>query len=127
MMQSPSEAQAALHAEMSQTYGSHACTVGAAQLPAPSQNAALVAVPPAQEAVAQMVPWAVRAQLASAAQAPVLPQAPLGAQRPCGSAAPAPTKVQVPELPVTLQAWHCGQAAALLLQQTPSTQRPAAH
>jgi hypothetical protein len=28
---------------------------------------------------------------------------------------------------MTLQAWHRGQAAAVLLQQTPSTQRPAAH
>ena len=34
------------------------------------------------------------------------------AQRPCGSATPAPTEVQVPALPVTLQAWQRGQALA---------------
>ena len=28
---------------------------------------------------------------------------------------------------MTLQAWHRGQAVAVVLQQTPSTQRPAAH
>jgi hypothetical protein len=102
-------------------------TVGAAQLPAPSQSAVLVAVPPVQEAVPHVVPAAVWAQLPFEAQVPVLPQAPLGAHRPCGSAAPVPTKLQVPALPVTLQAWHRGQAAAVVLQQTPSTQRPAAH
>src|SRR5215831_12957529 len=112
-MQSPSEAQTVLHADVPQRYGSHAATVGAAQLPTPSQNAALVPVPPVQEAVPHIVPCAVWAQLPSDAQVPVLPQAPLGAQRPCGSAAPAPTEVQVPALPMTLQAWHCGQAAAV--------------
>ena len=45
-------------------------------------------------------------------------------QRPCGSALPAPTEVQVPSLPVTLQAWQRGQALAVVLQQTPSTHLP---
>lgn len=57
----------------------------------------------------------------------MLPQAPLGAHWPCGSATPVPTNVQVPALPMTLQAWHRAQAEAVVLQQTPSTQRPAAH
>ena len=38
---------------------------------------------------------------------------------------PAPTEVQVPSLPVTLQAWQRGQA--VVLQQMPSTQLPTAH
>lgn len=48
-------------------------------------------------------------------------------QRPCGSALPAPTEAQVPALPVTLQDWQRGQALAVVLQQTPSTHRPAEH
>ena len=56
-------AQTVLHAEPPQTYGSQAFTVGGAQLPAPSQNAALVPVPPVQEAVPHIVPPAVWAQL----------------------------------------------------------------
>ena len=48
-------------------------------------------------------------------------------QRPCGSALPAPTEVQVPALPVTLQDWQRGQALAVVLQQTPSTHLPAMH
>jgi hypothetical protein len=125
-MQSRSEAQTVLHAEAPHTYGSHAATVGAAQFPAPSQNAALVPVPAVQEAVPHIVPAAVWAHVPPVAQVPVLPHEPLGAQRLCGSAAPAPTKVQVPALPMTLQAWQREQAAAVVLQQTPSTQRRAA-
>ena len=125
-MQSRSEAQAVWQAEAPHTYGSHAVTVGGAQVPAPSQNAALVAVPLVQDAVPHIVPAAVWVQVPPVAQVPVLPHAPLGGQRPCGSAAPAPTKVQVPALPVTLQAWQRGQAEAVLLQQTPSTHRGAA-
>ena len=61
-------------------------------------------------------------------QAPVFPQTLLlVGQRPCGSALPAPTEVQVPKLPVTLQAWQRGQALAVVLQQKPSTHLPAAH
>ena len=62
-------------------------------------------------------------------QAPVFPQTlvVLVGQRPCGSALPAPTEVQVPSLPVTLQAWQRGQALAVVLQQKPSTHLPAAH
>jgi hypothetical protein len=67
------------------------------------------------------------AQVWSAVQAPVLPQGPLGAQPWCGSAAPAPTKVQVPAVPGRLHAWQSGQAGEAVSQQTPSTQRPAAH
>src|SRR5215467_5613743 len=126
-MQSRSEAQTVLHAEAPQTYGSHAATFGGAQFPAPSQKAALVPVPPVQEAVPHVVPAAVCVQVPPVAQVPVLPHEPLGAQRPCGSATPAPTKVQVPAFPMTLQAWQREQAAAVVLQQTPSTQRPAAH
>ena len=51
----------------------------------------------------------------------------LDGQRPCGSASPAPTAVQVPALPMTLQDWQRGQALEVVLQQTPSTHRPAAH
>lgn len=52
----------------------------------------------------------------------------LDGQRPCGSATPAPTEVQVPALPITLQAWQRGQALAVVLQQTPSTHLlPVAH
>ena len=61
-------------------------------------------------------------------QAPVFPQTLLlVGQRPCGSALPAPTEVQVPLLPVTLQDWQSGQALAVVLQQTPSTHLPAKH
>jgi hypothetical protein len=74
------------------------------------------------------VPAATWAQVWFIAQAPVLPQALLvGAHMPCGSAAPAPTKVQAPTLPFTLQDWQSPQAVAVVLQQTPSTHRPTPH
>ena len=57
----------------------------------------------------------------------MLPHSSLTGQRLCGSALPVPTNVHVPRDPFRLQAWHSGQVAALMLQQTPSTQRPAAH
>jgi hypothetical protein len=102
-------------------------TVGAAQLPAPSQNATLVDVPALHDAMPHDVVAAAFAQVWFAAHAPVLPQMVLTGHRLCGSALPVPTNVHVPLLPVRLQAWHKGQLAAVTLQQTPSTQRPAAH
>jgi hypothetical protein len=127
-MQSTSEAHAPRHAVAPQTYGSQALTVGAAQLPAPSQNAALVEVPALHDATPQLVFVEACAQVWFAAHAPVLPQTvpPVG-HKLCGSALPVPTKVHVPLLPARLQAWQSGQLAAVTLQQTPSTQRPAAH
>ena len=51
---------------------------------------------------------------------PVSPQGGLATQRACGSDVSAGTSVQVPALPVMLQALHVPQAE--LAQQTPSTQ-----
>ena len=111
-----------------QTYWSQLFTSGMAQLPAPSQKAALVWLPPVQDGSPHMVVEGALAQVWSAAQVPVLPHLPgVAPQEPCGSATPVPTNVQVPALPVTLHDWQVGQSLPLVLQQTPSTQRPAAH
>jgi hypothetical protein len=93
----------------------------------PSQKAALVSVPAMQEGEPHMVDGGAFAQVWLAAQAPVLPQMPFGVHRLCGSGLPVPTKEQVPLLPATLQAWQRGQLLSAVLQQTPSTHRPAAH
>jgi hypothetical protein len=126
-MQSTSVMQLLLQAVAPHTYWSQLFTTGGAQLPAPSQKAALVCVPAVQDGSPHMVVAGALAQVWSAAQVPVLPHLPLAAQDPCGSATPVPTKVQVPALPVTLHDWQSGQSLSFVSQQTPSTQRPAAH
>jgi len=126
-MQSMSDAQVVLHAVAPHTYWSQLLTTAGGQLPAPSQKAALVCAPAVHDGSPHMVVAGALAQLWSAAQAPVLPQAPLDLHDPCGSATPVPTNVQVPAWPVTLHDWQSGQAAPMVLQQTPSMQRPAAH
>jgi len=94
--------------------------VGAAQPPLPLQCEIGVEVVPVHDAIPHATPvpetWHAPAPL----QAPVLPHGGLSEQRPCGSAAFSGTFVQLPALPMTLQAWQVGHALAL--QHTPSTQ-----
>jgi len=78
--------------------------VGVEQLPPPLQNATGVNVDPLQEAVPQVTLVDAWVQAPAPLQVPVLPQVPLAAQRPCGSETLLATLVQVPALPVTLQA-----------------------
>jgi hypothetical protein len=94
-MQSAAEAQVSLQAVAPQTNGVHGAVVAAGQLPAPSQNLALVCVPALHDGAPHI--------------------------------APAGTGEQVPAFGETLQAWQTGQDVAVVLQHTPSTQRPALH
>src|SRR5579871_1607264 len=97
------------------------------QFPAPSQAPTGVSVEAVQAAAPQLVPTAMFAQWPVPSQVPLLPQGELllPVQPPCGSAALAETLVQVPALPITLQAWQVPQLG--LVQQTPSTQLLLAH
>jgi hypothetical protein len=126
-MQSVSATQTVAQASTLQTNGSHARTTGGVHPPAPSQNVARVSVPAAHEATPHMTDCGALAQVWFAAHAPVLPHSSLTGQRLCGSALPVPTNVHVPRVPFRLHAWQSGQVAALVLQQTPSTHRPAPH
>jgi hypothetical protein len=127
-MQSPSIVQLSRQAVAPQTYWPQEVEVGGEQAPAPSQLRALVALPLLHDAGApQDVPEPTCWQVLSAAQVPVFPHSPLAAHRPCGSALPVPTNVQVPAWPVTLQASQRPHEVPPVLQQTPSTQVPAAH
>jgi hypothetical protein len=90
------------------------------QAPAPSQLAALMAVPAVHEAAPQLVPAAAERQAPAPLQVPSNPQGGAAAQPPCGSLVPAATAEQVPADPATLQAAQVPQLADP--QQTPSTQ-----
>src|SRR6185312_2898270 len=120
--QSLSFAQDVLQALVPQTYCMQLTGVAAAQAPAPSQCEVGVNVDPVQLAVPHetLVPACWQAPVP--VQVPVLPQGALVdlAHWPAGAAAPAGRLVQVPALPVTLQAWQVPQAVEP--QQTPSTQ-----
>jgi hypothetical protein len=74
------------------------------QVPVPEQNEGGVKVLPVQVAAAQLTVLAASVHAPPPLQVPVLPQVPLAAQRPCGSETLLATLVQVPALPVTLQA-----------------------
>jgi hypothetical protein len=101
--------------------------MGGEQAPLPSQVRAAVALPFLHDAGApQAVPEATCWQVWSAAQVPVFPHSPFAAHMPCGSGLPVPTNVQVPAWPLTLQARQRPHDAPVVLQQTPSTQTPAA-
>jgi hypothetical protein len=98
------------------------------QVPLPEQKAVGVNVVPLQEAGPQLTLVAAWVQAPAPLQAPVFPQVPFAAQRLCGSAVVLGTLVQVPGLPLTLQAWQVPQpSAAVVLQQTPSMQAPLLH
>ena len=101
---------------------------GAAQLPVgdpPEQNEVGVKVLPLQVADAQLTLVGCCWQSPAPVQRPVLPQVPFAEHLPCGSATLAPTMVQVPALPVTLQERQVPQLG--LPQQTPSTQLALPH
>jgi hypothetical protein len=124
--QSASAAQLVLQAVAPQANGAQALVEGAGQLPAPSQAAAAVAVPEAQEADRQL--WAAPGKLQAATWLPS--QLPPQAEPSLAQAERAPwgapvTGLQVPTLPGRSQAWHWPPQA--WLQQTPSAQAPVAH
>jgi hypothetical protein len=125
-MQSVSTVQLALQAVAPQMYGVHAVVDDAGQVPVPLQLAALTAVPAEQVPARQPVepPGYAQAMAIVPSQEPpqALPSVVQAVRLPCGAPV---VFVQVPTLPVTSQAWHCPPQA--LLQQTPSTQLPAAH
>ncbi len=109
------------------TYWPQGVEVGSEQTPAPLQLRALVALPLLHEAGApQAVPEDTCWQVLSAAHVPVFPHSPLAAHRLWGSGLPVPTNVHVPAWPLTLQDWHWPHEVPVVLQQTPSTQVPAA-
>jgi hypothetical protein len=108
-----------------QMNGVQATVAGLEQAPEPVQVAAGVKALPTQEATPQTTLFAACWQVPLALQRPVLPQVPLGAQPARGAAVPAGTFVQVPRVPVRLQAWQVPQP--LLAQQTPSAQKPELH
>jgi hypothetical protein len=99
--------------------------VAAAHEPAPLQNAVEVNVVPLQDAAPQVTLVAACWQAPPPLQAPVLPQVPFAGQPLCGSATLTGTLVQVPALPLMLQALQVAQLE--LPQQTPSTQKVLLH
>jgi hypothetical protein len=115
-----SAVQLARHAVAPQTYGLQAVVTGAGQLPAPSHEAAAVAVPLEHVAARQLVepPGYAHAAVFVPSQVPPHTPVPLQAVRvPCGVPE---TATQVPTLPLTSQASHW--LPQLVLQQTPSAQ-----
>jgi hypothetical protein len=124
-MQSPSLVQLARQAVVPQVYGEHAVVTGAGQVPAPSQLAAAVCVPPLQLATRHEVVLGgkVHVPLVPSQLPPQVVPAFKHAWRP-------PTGwplmvLQVPTEPDALHAWHCPVHA--LAQHTASTQKPELH
>jgi hypothetical protein len=125
--QSVSTVHVVLHDVDPHTYGAHVVVDGAGQLPAPSQFAPAVAVPPVQLAVRQFTDVGGYAHaLVVPSHAPPHGAAPLPVHAPrvpCGC--PLGTLLHVPIAPATSHAWHCPPHA--LLQQNPSMQLPDVH
>jgi hypothetical protein len=122
--QSASLAHPPRQAVAPQRYAPHAWVCAAGQCPAPSQEAARVATPFAQEGPRHCETGYAQAAPLMPLQAPPHPE-PSEAQagrEPRGAPA---TAVHAPMLPGTLHAWHCPLQA--WSQQTPSAQWPEAH
>jgi hypothetical protein len=125
-MQSDSEAQLDLQALPPQTYGSHGMVTAPGQVPAPSQVAAAVAIPPEQLAPRQLVLMSGYAQADAFAPSHVPPQAPPAPVQAVRGPRGVPlTATHCPTLPATSHASHWPPQA--WLQQTLSAQLPFPH
>jgi hypothetical protein len=102
-------------------YGEHVDDVAGAQLPAPVQCEMGVNVEPVHAAVPHDTVAAACWQPPVPLHAPVLPHGGAAVHCPVGAAVPAGRGAQLPAVVPTLHAWHSPHA--LLLQQTPSTQK----
>jgi hypothetical protein len=109
-----------------QRYGEQVRTKEIWQTPRPLQTRGPVSTAPLQLAAWQETPAGCRRQAPSPLQPPARPQvAGASAGHSFWGSCPLEIGVQVPALPVTLQAWQaCVQE---LLQQKPSTHWPLAH
>jgi len=115
--------QLVLQAVAPQTYGLQLVVTSAGQEPAPSHDAAAVAVPAAQLAPRHCtVGYAQAAPLAPSQDPPQVPLPLQAVRRPCGAPL---TATHWPTCPARSQAWHCPPQA--WLQQTPSAQLPLPH
>jgi hypothetical protein len=118
--------QEARQAVAPHTYGEQVCVTRLGHVPEPSQDAARVPVPAAQDAARQEVEAVGYVQVRTFVPLQLPPQAePSERQEPRGETGAPVTGQQVPTWPPTLQASHWPVQPPS--QQTPSTQLPVPH